>query len=407
MGVSLINKVKYSPIILSLYKVIGSLFVRFLQTFVRVDPNQIMFVCFGGRKYGDSPKCIYEQMLKDERFYGKNLYWAFIDPSKHSISRGKSIRIDTLSYYYNLFKANVWITNSGVERGLSFKPHGRFYLNTWHGSALKCGGVDSSKDSEEFGLIQDGSGETWCAQSEFDLKHLAQAYCVPKENFLLIGMPRNDELVINDNDDYKKGIRKKLNIPDGKKIILYAPTYREYLRDNDNNCIIAPPINIKHLRAVLANDYVFIFRCHYEVIKSMNIVDDDFCMNLSTYPNVNDLLLISDILISDYSSIFSDYSILEKPMLCFAYDFDEYSKKRGLYYDIREALDSWAKDETSLLEELSNLDYNKRTIIAKKFKSIHAQAYGDSTIKAVDAIYNGMLSTKYYKKPQIGCYFLS
>lgn len=398
MSVSLINKVKYSPLILKLYRLAGNTFVSILRKFISVDPNKIMFVCFGGRQYGDSPKCIYEQMLRDKRFEKANYCWAFIEPSKHEIFKGEKVKVDTFSYYYNLFKSNVWVTNSGVERGLTFKPKGRYYIDTWHGSALKCGGVDSPEGNEAFGTIQDSTGETWCAQSEFDLHHLSRAYCVPEENFILVGMPRNDELVANNNDAYKQGIKKKLNIPPDKRVILYAPTYREYLRDNDNNCIIAPPINIEKLKNELGDKYVFLFRCHYEVVKSMNMVEDDFCRNLSSYPSVNDLMIISDILISDYSSIFSDFSILEKPMLCFTYDYDEYLRKRGLYYDIREELKSWISTEDELIAELKDLNIEYRIDIAKGFKSIHAQAFGDSTIKVVDSIYNGMQSTKYYKK---------
>ena len=398
MSISLINKVKYSPMLLKLYSCIGGVLVRFFQRLIRVEPNMMIFVCFGGRQYGDSPKCIYEQMLRDERFEEIKYVWAFIDPSKHDIKKGKKIKIDSVQYYYFLFKSNVWITNSGVERGLSFKPQGRFYLDTWHGSALKCGGVDTPEDSDVFGIMQEGIEETWCAQSEFDLKHLSHAFCVPEKNFLLIGMPRNDELVSNNTPEYKKLVKKKLGIPENKKIILYAPTYREYLRDENNNCIIAPPISVINLKKELEENYIFLFRCHYEVIKSMNIEEDEFCRNVSSYSNVNDLLIIADILISDYSSMYSDFSILEKPMLCFSYDYEEYLRKRGLYYDIREALDSWSNNESDLIKEIKSLNYDARVNIAKKFKSVHAQAYGDSTLKVVDAIYNGLISTKYYRK---------
>ena len=79
----------------------------------------------------------------------------------------------------------------------------------------------------------------------------------------------------------------------------------------------------------MGDEYIFFLRTHPYTTKLMNVEFNDFLRDFSQYPNINELLIIADILISDYSSIIYDYAVLEKPLLCFGYDYDEYKKKRG------------------------------------------------------------------------------
>ena len=120
-SLSLINRVKYSKRIYLAYYYLGSFAIRLLRLFVKKDPRLIVFSSFGGRKYDDSPKCIYEQMIKDARFDDYKIVWAFMYPEKYDIPRGKKVKTDTFAYYKTLLKARCWITNSTMERGLSFK----------------------------------------------------------------------------------------------------------------------------------------------------------------------------------------------------------------------------------------------------------------------------------------------
>ena len=122
------------------------------------------------------------------------------------------------------------------------------------------------------------------------------------------------------------------------------------------------------------------------LIKILNIKDDDFVKDVSHYPYLNDLMIVSDLLISDYSSIFFDYSIQDKPMLCFSYDYEEYREKRGLYFDIREALCSNCENEEMLIKEVAELDYPQRIRITQSFRSKFIQEYGSATQKALDII---------------------
>ncbi len=389
--IKFINKIKYSKFLFWLYNRLGSIIINILKVFVKTDDKLIVFVSFGGRRFDDSPRCIYETMIEDERFSDYRLFWAFIEPDSFNIPNGNKIRTDTPYYYYMLLKARCWITNSGVERGLSFTGKKSFYLNTWHGTAVKKMGTDLTQNNASF-KSKSARIDLMLAQGQYDVDLFSRVFGIPVSSFRITGLPRNDELFINNNSEVKHYIKHNMGIPDGKKVILYAPTFREYTKDSGNNVIQSVPLSFERLKRELGDEYVFLLRAHYEVLKVLDIQEDSFLHNVSSYPNLNDLMIVSDLLISDYSSIFFDYSILEKPMLCYAYDYQEYQDKRGLYFDIREALQSYIVDEDSLIEEVKNAslkpeEYKRRTV---SFRSGFVTEYGDASRKCVDIIFNAI-----------------
>lgn len=391
MGVSLINKVKYSKTIYSLYSWAGSIVVNVVKWFVKKDNHLIVFVSFGGRRFDDSPRAIYEQMLQDERFNAYRLVWAFINPESYSLKRGEKIKIDTLKYYKILLQAKVWITNSSVERGLHFKGRNCLYFNTWHGSAIKVMGNDIADDNASFGNKTKKKGavcnyDVFLAQGQHDIAVFSKAFCIPKNTIKLIGLPRNDVLIQGGNEDLRNEIRRIIHIPYGKKVILYAPTFREYEKDTQNNCKLTLPLDLVKWEKELGDEYVFLLRAHYEVVKGLNVNDNGFVFNVSDYPNLNDLMIVSDMLISDYSSIFFDYSIQGKPMLTYCYDYDRYASERGMYFDIRRELDDYATNEEELLNNIKTMDIVSRSTISLKFRDKYVTEFGKATIMSLDAI---------------------
>ena len=388
---SLINRVKYSKIIYTLYYYIGSWLIRFLKLFVRTDEKLIVFASFGGRKYDDSPKAIYEAMLKDPRFDDYKLVWAFMQPEKFTIPRGGRIVIDTYSYYKKLLGARVWVTNSSMNRGLAFTGKHTFEMNTWHGSAIKKMGTDINRGNTSFGLISTKKNEgVMLAQSEYDVDVFTKAFRMTREEFRIVGLPRNDELA-HATKDIQSAKKQKLGIPVNKKVILYAPTFREYDKDSGNNVVLTPPINLRLWQDQLGDDYILLFRAHYEVARVMGIEDNDFVKNVSSYPDLNDLMIASDILVSDYSSIFFDYAIQGKPMLCYCYDYEKYAIKRGMYFDVREWLPS-ASEELELLNLVKDSDVTVKSVATKRFQERFVTEFGSASQKSVDIIYDGIHS---------------
>lgn len=387
--ISLINKVKYNKNLYTLYFHLGNLIISFLKLIMKPQENLIVFTSFGGRKFDDSPKSIYEAMLLDKRFEECQLVWAFIHPENFDLARGEKVRIDTLAYYKKLLKARIWVTNSSMTRGLSFAGINSFELNTWHGSAIKRMGNDINKDNTSFKIKKKGkvNNGVMLAQGQYDVDVFSKAFRRPLESFRIVGLPRNDALVHSSKEDVSL-VKEKLGISNEKIVILYAPTFREYEKDGHYNCVLTPPLDLKKWKAKLGNNYVLLFRAHYEVSKVMGVKDDGFIMDVSLYPNLNELMLVSDMLISDYSSIFFDYAIQGKPMLCFAYDYERYQKERGMYFDIRKELECMDMDtEDSVIREIQNMDIEERSSISRRFREKYVTCYGSATKQSLDLIY--------------------
>lgn len=376
------NILKQNIIIYNIYSFVFNLIFKILKLFIRVKDDIILINSFGGNKYDDSTRVIFEYMKKQEKYKKFKIYWAFHNPDDFEIEGAEKIKSDTLKYFIIALKAKYWITNSAIERGLKFKNKKTVYINTWHGSAIKKMGIDAPKNSFKF---KSSEFDIFYAQSQYDIDVFSRAFEIPKEKFALVGLPRNDELFNIDNKEINE-IKNKLNIPKDKKIILYAPTFREYNRDI-NGCIIAPPVDIEKWKNKLSDKYIVLFRAHYEVNKVLGIKNDEFIYDMSKYANLNELMKISDILISDYSSIIFDYSILKRPIYSYSYDLEEYIEKRGMYFDISQELPNGiCKTEDELLSKISNCNFEeeaeKTEIFFKKFvqNDGNARKYIDNII---------------------------
>lgn len=395
-SVSLINRVKYSKVLYAIYFHIGSFAINVLKCFLRADDKLIVFVSYGGRMMNDSPKAIYDAMLNDNRFIGCHFVWALRDPDRFDVPTGQKVRIDSLKYYVKVLQARVWVTNVGITRGLNFKGIDSFEINTWHGSAIKFIGSDAmSKESVfktiSFKKVKQARKQIFLAQSEYDVNIWERALDISSQFVKITGLPRNDELVQNNYFEYINEIKRKQGIPTNKIVLLYAPTFRDYAKGNDNDFVMKPPVNFFKWQEKLGDDYLLLFRAHSAVTSVINIDNNSFVKDVSAYPNTNDLMLISDILISDYSSIFFDYSIMHKPMLCYAYDYDEYSEKRGMYFDIRKWIPS-ASDEESLLQLIENTDVTEISESTRKFQEMYVTEFGHASEKSLDIIYNSITS---------------
>ena len=375
------NILKNNLLIYNIYYFIFSIIFRILKIFIKIDDNVILINSYGGKKYDDSPKVIFEYMKTQTKYNKYKIYWAFDNPENFEIEGAKKIKTNTYRYFFIALKAKYWITNSSIEKGLKFKNKNTVYINTWHGTAIKKMGKDAPITAFRF---RTSKYDVMYAQSEYDIEVFSKAFELPKDIFALVGLPRNDEL-FNVNKNEIEEIRKKLNIPKNKKVILYAPTFREYNRDK-NGCIIAPPIDLKKWKNKLSKNYVVLFRAHYEVNNVMGIKNDDFIYNVTDYGNLNELMKIADILISDYSSIMFDYSILKRPIFSYAYDYEEYENKRGMYIDIKTELpNEICETEDELLEKITNCNFEEEKNKTEKFFKKYIQNDGNAR-KYIDKI---------------------
>ena len=143
------------------------------------------------------------------------------------------------------------------------------------------------------------------------------AFRAREHTYLRCGMPRNEPLW-SAGANSKQTARQKLGLPPEKTVILYAPTWRDST-DGGKSYAICPPVHFEAWRKALGEGYVVLFRAHHQTTKVLGVKFDDFVLDVSGYPEVNDLMLASDLLITDYSAIAFDYSILCRPIFCYAY----------------------------------------------------------------------------------------
>lgn len=376
---------KYNKLAYHIYFYLMSVVINILKLFVKPENNLILFNSFAGRKYDDSPKEIFQAIKNDPRFNNYNLVWALHEPNKFYIPGATVIKTDNLKYFIVTLKARAWITNSSMERGLRFKGRNTFYFNTWHGTPIKCMGNDLNDMNESFGLKKNNfcPYDSFCSQGEYETGIFSRAFNIPLERILNVGLPRND-ILANYTHIMRTEIRKKLHISNDKIAVLYCPTFREYEKDENYGVISAPPMNLAKWEQELGEKYILLFRAHYEVSRVMDIKENDFIRNVTDYPSLNELIIASDILVSDYSSVFFDFSITEKPMLFFCYDYDKYALRRGMYFDIRTWING-ADNEDELIRLISKTECGK-SIKTRRFKDEFVNYYGTATTKCVDYI---------------------
>ena len=355
----------------------------------KVDEKVIVFESFMGRSYSDSQKALYKAMLKDKFFKGYTFVWAFKSPENYEFLKSKStkvIKYDSKEFYKYMATAKYWITNSRLPEYL-IKKKGQKYIQCWHGTPLKRLGFDINveggnalntikeikekyeQDAKRYDYML--SPSAFCTEkfiSAFNLKKLK------KENVILeLGYPRNDYLFNHTKKDVAD-LKASLGIPNDKKVILYAPTWR----DNQHTAGVGYTYNLNidfdRLKEKLEKDYVIIFRTHYFVANSFDFEKyKGFIFNMSNHDDVNDCYILSDIIITDYSSVFFDYANLKRPMLFYMYDLDEYQGKlRDFYFSLDELPGPIVKTQEDLESEILNIDKYNDTY-KEKYEAFNAK----------------------------------
>lgn len=377
----LTTKIKRNKLLYYVYYYVMSGFVNLYKLFLKPDDKLMLFVCYGGRHYSDSTRVIYEAMLGDERFKDYTIYWAFKNPEKYPFIPN-TVNINSLKYYNIALRARVWVSNVIVERALNFKGINTFYMHTTHGILCKLDGKDAV-DSINFKSLAPFKWDCCFASSEIEKYVYAGMFGIPVGKMYVIGMPKND-ILVHYTEDYRNELRNKLGIPKGKKAILYAPTFRE-----EANFKEVFDLDINLWKENLGDEYVLLYRAH-PIISSEAKKNDAFFIDVTNYEVVEDIMIASDILISDYSGIIFDYCIMGKPIFLWPYDYDKYNTIRGLYFDIRKEL-PYKENQGDLIQMIKRSNLNKViNDYVIPFRTKYETEYGNATDKALDLIYNNI-----------------
>lgn len=326
--------------------------------------NNLVFIeSFSGKSYSDNPKYIYQYMLNQNMEY--NFVWG-MNEKKNIPGNPKQIPRLSLRYFYYLARARYWISNVRMP-GYLDKRDGNVFLQTWHGTPLKRLATDmdevqmpgTNTANYKLNFLKESSKWDYLIspnQYSSDIFRRAFQY---DNRMLEFGYPRNDILYQKNTESSIAVLKNKMALPEDKKIVLYAPTWRDDEFYSRGNYKFRLQLDLEKMQRQLGDEYVVVLRMHYLIASQMDISDfTGFAYDFSDYDDVAELYLVSDILITDYSSVFFDYANLKRPILFFTYDLDKYRDQlRGFYIDIEKELPGpLVKTTDEIIDSIENID---------------------------------------------------
>lgn len=343
----------------------------------KMDDETILFEAFGGRNYTCSPKAIYEKMLSMPQFKNFKFVWAFLDTDIHDVKEDKRttiVKSKSKEYYKYCSIAKYWIVNSIMEESLT-KKKGQVYVQCWHGTPIKKLRCDIEVDGSVLNTIKEIRKRNDIDAKRFDYFISPSKYCTEKfisafnlkklnkENIIIEkGYPRNDFLFNKTQKDITL-IKEKLKIPINKKVIFYLPTFRDNQHTSGIGYTYELQIDFDRLRKAIGDEYVVLFSPHYFIANSIDLSKyEGFVINVARYDEINELYLVSDIIMTDYSSVFFDFANLKRPIVFYMYDYDLYQSRLRDFYI---SLDELPGPITRTQEELEKCIINIETEFPK------------------------------------------
>lgn len=307
--------------------------VRVLSDVFNVFPvrkNRIVFISFNGKQYSCNPRAISEKLCSDIDRQKFHIVWVFNDPDRFRgmIPDGITcIKKHSIMYPYFMKTASVIVTNARGY-GMIRRRKNQIIIQTWHASNgykklfgdKGIAGKKSILACKDFSYCMSG-----CANMTKERIEGTFGFFGP----IIKGTPRMDIIIANKSECYKEKIHREYGITEERKIVLYAPTYRSSLQKNfglDYQKLISA------IEKRFGGKWVLLVRMHYFVKAQIN--SNDTIIDATDYPDMQELLLASDVLVSDYSSCIWDYSYLNRPCFLFCSDLSEYEKKVNFNYPI-------------------------------------------------------------------------
>jgi CDP-glycerol glycerophosphotransferase len=360
-----------------------------------IKKELIFLESFLGKNYSDSPKYIYEYMLNNNINY--KFVWS-LNEKKELPGNPIQVKRFSLRYFYYLARAKYWVSNSRLPRYLD-KREGNVYIQTWHGTPLKTLVFDMddiySADPKYKKNFYDQS-RRWdylSSPNKYSSEIFKRAFLFDKK-MLEFGYPRNDILYQKNTKPEILNLKQKMNLPNDKKIVLYAPTWRDdefYARGKYKFTL---QLDLERMRNQLGKDHIVLLRMHYFIASQMDISDfEGFVYDFSNYDDIAELYLVSDILITDYSSVFFDYANLKRPILFYTYDLEKYRDQlRGFYIDVeREVPGPLLKTSDEVIHSIQNIS-DVQIEYEKKYEDFYERFCkwddGCASEKTVKAVFN-------------------
>lgn len=287
----------------------------------------ILFYGFDNRYTGNS-RYLFEEILK---LRNHDIYYVTSDEQVDSKYR---LEPESEEFYKILSMAQIVIFESWIPQ--RFVKSTATWIQLWHGTPIKKILYDSNEEEivsinpkHKITKFKDLYRWSFLLTDNSNVNHFFEtAFLIPKRKLLSVGYPRVNYLIQNkNNSNLKQAIKKKAGIPLGKKIVTYLPTWRDYnysleSKNQDTDYLL----NLTHLKKLLPNDYYIVSKNH--------VYNDSSTDQNNTDLETQELLLISDYLVSDFSSVIFDAIAIDIPVLLFVNDFEKYQNSRGVYDEL-------------------------------------------------------------------------
>lgn len=355
----------------------------------RTEPlnDSTVYVVNDGRHYADSVRALYEE--RQRRGDDREHIWVVKDGSFTPPGDPTVVRAGSREHHAALARSRHIVTNAFLPAWFRARED-QVVVQTWHGTPAKRIGNDQPH------MTRDPRPPVWhrqaaevrgwdvlLSQSPWATDVLRKAFGYQGE-VLESGLPRNDVLTSPDRDELAAAVRRRLGLAEGKRVVLYAPTWRDYDRKN-----AMVKLDLAKTREVLGADHEILVRAH--PMQAMPAVPD-IAHDVTAYPDMADLLLIADVLVTDYSSSMFDFVATGRPIVYYTYDLEKYSSRRGLYLDLpSQAPGPLLSTSAEVVEALRSID-SVAAEYADRYEAFRAtyapRDDGKSTARVVDHLFS-------------------
>jgi CDP-glycerol glycerophosphotransferase len=302
--------------------------------------DAVVYSSFRGRQYSDSPRAIHEELVRREA--PLEHLWIVRDAACRVPPTAQILREGSREHLEALARSRYIVANDHFPHWFDRRDD-QICVQTWHGTPLKRLGFDVTSlrgGSRKFERNWDVQQRNWqyvVSPNRFATPILQRAYRLDQSEMLETGYPRDDFLAGAGRDERTRALRQKLGIPDDKRVVLYAPTFRDHVRDARGRYRLDLRLDLDRLRPVVGPDTLLLIRKHHYIVDELPVAN--WVRDVSTYPDGTELLLVADVLITDYSSMTVDYANTGRPILFFTYDLDAYADEiRGFYVPFEETV---------------------------------------------------------------------
>lgn len=360
---------------MNLHSIISSIILRIFSCFP-VDNKKIVFQSFYGKYYNDSPRFIFERMIKEAPSF--KYIWLY-NKENEQIHGAEVVRKGSIRSLYEIATSKVWVDNCRKPVWVK-KRKEQYYIQTWHGGVCIKAVEKDAEETLDINYVKGARNDSkmadlFLSECEWRTKNYREAFWYTGE-ILKNGLP-SSVVFFQDICRIRDKVYTYFGIPRESKIVLYAPTFRDlgsrFTYEVDGESVI------NALGSKYGGEWYFIFRLHPNVVDFQSEIEySKHVLNGSIYEDVNEILFVSELLITDYSGCMFEGMRRGKKVLILANDYEEYiTTNRKLYFDITQLPAPFARNNRELIDNIVN--FNEVGYHDKRKTFVRGLGYYDET----------------------------